>query len=572
MRDKEVDGLSVYKSVEKTIDEKRKALLERLEKNKEKLQGKVSFIDKMSINSANKSYEEEIRKLTELSKVMTELHYSESNKSKLPQEVIWYFNDVSSLLTEEETNELRNVVNSCVRSANKEKKDKIKKASLEVQNLLNKLKISDKSFLVYDGLEYKKSISYEDATKRMEQELLENLTPEYVPVRKNEQEKTLPNSEKIMISEIEEMINNKELEQSKSVNDIVSNISEIKETMKIKEKSNNIILAISNTLTELNKINEIDITMIKNFLNKIEIKYKKELEKANKYLSKFDFTDIKNQIKTKKEQENEKQRENNIIVTFENLAYDLEKVKTEDPNNYQKISEITSKMKEISETNGLTKEQIEQTEKNGKNKYHSDVKSQQAKVSAVQEKIAYEDELRKTVMAEIREEAIRELESSKAFEGSYESRNGDVYSQPVYREALIQRKIEELKKLADMTPEERGLYEFKKMGIVKSNATIDDLTMQQLNDIRLGYGDNAYSFMADYKDWKAREESKHKADSIYKEYIKYRASQKEKNKFLSFSDYAKQVHKIENMTDIMVNEDLKEEMRETMQEQGGRSR
>ena len=79
MRDKEVDGLSVYKSVEKTIDEKRKALLERLEKNKEKLQGKVSFIDKMSINSANKSYEEEIRKLTELSKVMTELHYSESN-------------------------------------------------------------------------------------------------------------------------------------------------------------------------------------------------------------------------------------------------------------------------------------------------------------------------------------------------------------------------------------------------------------------------------------------------------------------------------------------------------------
>lgn len=40
-------------------------------------------------------------------------------------------------------------------------------------------------------------------------------------------------------------------------------------------------------------------------------------------------------------------------------------------------------------------------------------------------------------MTEIREEAIRELETSKAFEdSSFEERNGDVYAEPINRETL----------------------------------------------------------------------------------------------------------------------------------------
>lgn len=51
------------------------------------------------------------------------------------------------------------------------------------------------------------------------------------------------------------------------------------------------------------------------------------------------------------------------------------------------------------------------------------------------------------------------------------------------------------------------------------------------------------------------------ANTIYKEYIKYRACLKDKSQFLSFSDYAKQFHSIENMNDTIVNEELKEEIR-----------
>ena len=70
-------------------------------------------------------------------------------------------------------------------------------------------------------------------------------------------------------------------------------------------------------------------------------------------------------------------------------------------------------------------------------KYQSEAKAQKAKVESAKAKIEYEGELRRTVMAEIREEAIRELETSKAFEdSSFEERNGDVYAEPINRETL----------------------------------------------------------------------------------------------------------------------------------------
>lgn len=575
MKDTEVSSLDIYRSMEKSISEKLEKLSSKIERNKEKLNGpgKVGFVDRLTMNSENKSHEEEIRRLTELSKAMSNLKFSESNKYKLPEVVTSSLDDISSLLTAEETAELRNVVNSSLRSANKAKKDNIKNASLEVQKILGKLGLSDKAFLVYDGLDYKKSISFEVATKEMEKELLSDLTPEYIPININKSEVSLDSGESVLISKIEEMISKRELEPTKSINNIVANIAEIKEAMLTRKKANRITLKISNAMTELNKITEIDITMIKTFLSKIQNKYQKELDKANKFISKFDFSNIKEQIEAKDAKKNKENEKENRITTYENLAYELEKALTETPDDLQNINEIKAAMQDFARKFDIPENELDLARNNGKAKYQSEVKAQKAKVESAKAKIEYEDELRRTVMAEIREEAIRELETSKAFEdSSFEERNGDVYAEPINRETMIKRKMDELMKLAEMTPIERGLYDLKKQGRIKNDATVEDLTPQQLNDIRIGYSDNAYSFMADYKDWKARETVKPKADTIYKEYIKYRTSLKNKNEFLSFSDYAKQIHKIENMSDIMVDENLKEEMRETLQEQGGRSR
>ena len=283
------------------------------QRKKEKLNGpgKVGFVDRLTMNSENKSHEEEIRRLTELSKAMSNLKFSESNKYKLPEVVTSSLDDISSLLTAEETAELRNVVNSSLRSANKAKKDNIKNASLEVQKILGKLGLSDKAFLVYDGLDYKKSISFEVATKEMEKELLSDLTPEYIPININKSEVSLDSGESVLISKIEEMISKRELEPTKSINNIVANIAEIKEAMLTRKKANRITLKISNAMTELNKITEIDITMIKTFLSKIQNKYQKELDKANKFISKFDFSNIKEQIEAKDAKKN---KENGIFI------------------------------------------------------------------------------------------------------------------------------------------------------------------------------------------------------------------------------------------------------------------
>lgn len=574
--DKEISSYSIYKSLEKSIEDRIKYLKEKLDKNVEKLKSgeKLGFSTKMGLNIDNNNYIDEIRKLTELNKMVGNLRFSESDIYKLSSELTSSLDDISSLLSNEETNELGKIINSCLRNSNKSKKDNIETTSVEIQKLLNKLKMDSKTFKIYDGLDYKESITYTVAVDEIRKDLLKDLTPDYTPINRTKSEISLNNNESDLINNIEEMLANKELEQSKSVKNIGENISEIKDAMLLREKAKRIILKISNVRNELNKITEIDVSMISKYLIKLENNYKKELDKANKFIDKFNFSDVIKQIEDKKAKDSKENEKQNRMATYENLAYRLEKALEENPDDLQKINEIKAAMQDFVRKYDISENELNIAKNNGKAKYQNEAKAQKAKVESAKAKIEYEDELRKTVMAEIREEAIRELESSKAFEDNfYEARNGDVYAQPIDKEAMIQRKIAELMKLADMTPIERGLYELKKAGVVKNDATVDDLTPNQLNDIRVGYSDNAYSFMADYKDWKKRESMKPKANTIYKDYIKYRAGLSDKSEFLSFENYAKQVHNLENMSEIMVDESLKEEMRDALQaQQGGRSR
>ena len=574
--DKEINSYSIYKSLEKSIEDRIKYLKERLDKNVEKLNSgeKLGFSTKMGLNIDNNNYIDEIRKLTEFNKTISNLRFSESEKYKLSSELASSLDDISSLLSNEETNELGNIINLCLRNSNKSKKNSIETASVEAQKILNKLKLDDKKIQIYEGLDYKESITYSVAVDEIKKDLLKELTPDYTPINRTKSDISLNGNESSLINNIEEMIVNNELEQNKSVKNIVENISEIKDAMLLREKAKRIILKISNVRNELNKITEIDVSMISNYLTKLENNYKKELDRTNKFINKFNFSDVIKQIDDKAAKDSKETEKQNRMAIYENLAYELEKVLEETPNDLQKINEIKVAMQDFVRKYDISVNELDLAKNNGKVRYQSEAKAQKAKVESAKAKIEYEDELRKTVMAEIREEAIRELESSKAFDDNfYEVRNGDVYAQPIDKEAMIQRKIAELMKLAEMTPIERGLYELKKAGVVKNDATVEDLTPNQINDIRIGYSDNAYSFMADYKDWKKRESMKPKANTIYKDYIKYSASLTDKSEFLSFENYAKQIHNSENMSEIIVDESLKEEMRDVMQEQqGGRSR
>lgn len=586
MKETEVDILDIYSSMSRAIEDKIKTLSERIEREKGKLTNqnkKVSIFGKASANIGIKVNEDDMRKLSELGKAMNNLYYQDSSSYNLPEEVISSLDEISNLLNDEETNELRNVINSSLRNANREKKDNIKQASLETQKQFSKLKLENNEFRIFDSRDTKASdlsqvpsigrITYLNAIKQIEKEMLGKLSTNYVSVNSTKNEIVLNDNESIFISKMEEMINKKQLEPSKNVTNISKNIEEIKEAMLSREKANSLIIKISNIMPELNKINNFDVSTIKNFLSKMENKYKKELDKSNKFISSFNFADIKKQMKAKESQEKEEDEKNSRITTYENLAYELEKVQNETPDNQEKIAEIKEAMQDYARKYGIPEYELVSIRDKGIAKYKSEVKAQERRVESAKAKIKYKDELRKSVMSEIREEAIRELESSKAFDdNSFEYRNGDVYAEPIDKEAMIKRKMDELMKIAEMTPIERGLYEFKKQGIISQDATIESLTPSQLNDIRIGFSDNAYPFMANYKTLKAREAVSKKINTVYKDYIKYRGGLKDKKDVLSFSEYAKQIHKIENANTTDVEPTLLADMEEILSDQEGRSR
>lgn len=562
----DIESNELFNSMKKEIDKRIEKATTYLEHKQERLKGttkKLGTFDKLSINYDIKSYQEQIRKLTELNQTISNLRFSDTDKYNIPKDLKSCFDRLGTLLTEKEVKQLRENINSCIKEVNKGKRDSVRQEAAKAQKLLEQLNLGKNNLLIYNEFNQYTgtTTSFNEALKEAERLQLEGLTSEYSFISSKPAEIKLENGDELFLSTLEEMIENDQLEKNKNTQNITDNFSSIKEAFVAKTKIEKTLLLLNNALSELEKITEVDFSKAESYLKQLESNYKKEIDKVNKTLDKFDFNAIKKEIE-KKRAENEKKRlEESKFKEYQQLAYELEKVMTEHENDHEKIQQIKEAMRDAAMSSGLTNEKLEQAMIEGKGRYQTERQEQKAKVEAAKKRIAYEDELKANVMRQIRQYAIRELESSGAFEEDYEYRNGDVYSKSTDKEAMIQRKIEELKKLADMTPEERGLEDQRKHGFISSNVRVEDLTQQQINDFRIGYSDSAYDFMADYKSWKLREENKPQANNIYREYIKYRASLEDKTQFLSFSEYAKQLHNIENMSDSMVDEELIEELR-----------
>lgn len=341
-----------------------------------------------------------------------------------------------------------------------------------------------------------------------------------------------------------------------------SDTKTVQELMEIYKEIKNLDIVLSG-LIEVKKVLEQNKENHKSSLSNIEslgIKIQKQQQNLQ---NKFDkgYAPIHQVMEEKRKKESEENFHQNKRNELSNLIYQLEKAKSEDPNNYELINGLNQRISVFLTSYEIDEPTLLKLKEEAMNRYHKDAKEQQEKVSAIKEKIAYEDSLKAGVMQQIRECAIRELEASGAFKEEHEFRNGDMYSKSMNKETMIQRKMEELIRLADMTPEERGLEDLKKHGAISSDTRLEDLTPQQINDFRISYRDERYEFMADYKRWKSREQVKPKANTIYKQYIDYLKKLEDKTQALKFPQYAQQVHNIENMSEIMVDEELKEEMR-----------
>ena len=143
------------------------------------------------------------------------------------------------------------------------------------------------------------------------------------------------------------------------------------------------------------------------------------------------------------------------------------------------------------------------------------------------------------------------------FEETYEFRNGDAYLANLDKEAIIKHKMGEMQRFAKMTPEERGLSILKEKGKISRDATLENLTPQQLSDMRYAYRDSSYPYIMEYKKLKQEsddKEERRKPNTLHKEYLRYRASCIDKTNFLTFREF---VNKKYNLSAIATLETVK---------------
>lgn len=546
----EINGLDCYLAIEEKIKkqiernaDKKKNLTEKLKNKQTKQLEKVGIkLDLLLITN-------ELKKQQELLKTLSSLHhYIHSDKYTFPTELVEQFEDLGTFLNKEELEQLRSAVNNELYKANSKEKKDLKEKSESTRNALNKLGLSDKPLLIYDfGHEVKGKTTYQDAVQIIERDILKALSVDSVFIhQKNKTDQGW--SDTPLIFKIEDMISNNQLEHSKNVDSIISNFSKIRQMFILSEKCQNILTLSPIIRIELSKISEFDTSGIIDFLLNLENKYKKERKKANEYLEKFDFGDIKEQIESKEAKDAKEKLTSDKILSLQRLVCQLEKLKSGGPNNQAEISRTKAQIQHLKAA-GLTKEQIKLAETNGKADYDREVRGNKA----LPAKEEYEEQLQK-VMSDLRKAAEGLVEEDE----SYLIKNGEDSFSAEDKESRVQEKIKELIEWANISPEERGLREWKKMGILKQNATLDSLTSSQLNSLRIGYSDATLG-LTNYKKLKQREKDSPFANTIYRAYIKYRADcQALGEPPLTFSNYAKSQFGVYGAEDYMymVDSDL----------------
>lgn len=544
----EINGLDCYLAIEEKI----KKLIERnVDENKnltEKLQNKqTKQLEKAEIKLDLLLITNELKKQQELLKALSSLHhYIHSDKYTFPTELVEQFEDLGTFLNKEELEQLRSAVNNELHKANSKEKKDLKEKSENTRNSLNKLGLSDKPLLIYDsGDEVKGKTTYQNAVQIIERDVLKALSVDSVFIhQKNKTDQGWSGTP--LIFKIEDMISNNQLEHSKNVDSIINNFSKIRKMFILSEKCQNILTLSPIIRIELSKISEFDTSGIIDFLLNLENKYKKERKKANEYLKKFDFGDIKEQIESKEAKDAKEKLTFDKMLSLQRLVYQLEKLKSGGSNNQEEISRIKEQIQYLKAA-GLTNEQIKFDETNGKADYDREVRGNKA----LPAKEEYEEQLQKA-MSDLRKAAEGLVEEDE----SYLIKNGEDSFSAEDKESRVQEKIKELIEWANISPEERGLREWKKMGILKQNATLDSLTSSQLNSLRIGYSDATLG-LTDYKKLKQREKDSPFANTIYRAYIKYRADcQALGEPPLTFSNYAESQFGVYGPITYMVDSEL----------------
>ena len=461
--------------------------------------------------------------------------------------------NLTSYLTPKEREELTKIVSREILTLRGEEQKKVSVLIEEIKNLLNSLNLSSVDFKIEGTSLFVKYDHFMEEIKKATLEKISTASP-YFGVK--ETKNTV--FDHTFIDELEEMLTNGKIEMTPAVKKLKNNISQVKSSWLLKERIELVITSLDKTLAIISKdLQDVDMIRLVKYLETLKQRYLKDLQKLNTYLNSFNLTSYKEQIEKEKKIKILQQDQKMALLEYENLFYELEKVLMEEPNNYDKKMVIEAKMRVLTSTVKLSNDALLDAKSKGKQRYYSKKNEKQSLKEVMTKKVKIKRDYLEEENRIFREEAMRQLKDDD-FEETYEFRNGDAYLANLDKEAIIAHKTEEMKRFAKMTPEERGLSILKEKGKISRDATLGNLTPQQLSDMRYAYRDSSYPYIMEYKKLKQEsndKEERRKPNTLHKEYLRYRASCIDKTNFLTFREF---VNKKYNLTAATALEPAKE--------------
>ena len=537
------------------INKRKETLQEKNKKWTKELQdGKMNILDQLITKKDIHTNQKKIEKFDNLIKKI----YQFENETKSFTENKPFSNlkveieNLTSYLTPKESEELTKIVSKEILTLRGEEQKKVSVLIEEIKNLLNSLNLSSVDFKIEGTSLFVKYDHFMEEIKKATLEKISTSSPFL-----NIKPKQNIVFDYTFIDELAEMLINGKIKETPETKKLKNNISQIKSSWHLKERMEFAIASLDKVLIIISKdLHDVDMIKLVKYLETLKQKYLKDFQKINTYLNGFNLAPYKQKVEEEMKLKTLQKDHERALLEYANLFYELEKVLNEEPNNYDKKMAIELQMRNLTSTVSLSNDALLEAKGKGTSKYYAEKNEKQALKKGMAEKIKTKRDYLEEENRIFREEAMRQLKDDD-FEETYEFRNGDAYLANLDKEAIIKHKMGEMQRFAKMTPEERGLSILKEKGKISRDATLENLTPQQLSDMRYAYRDSSYPYIMEYKKLKQEsddKEERRKPNTFHKEYLRYRASCIDKTNFLTFREF---VNKKYNLSAIATLETVK---------------
>ena len=208
--------------------------------------------------------------------------------------------------------------------------------------------------------------TYETIISKLESKSI--IHTKYISIDKN---RSIPKFEPEIVTTVNQLFQSGELNSS---NKIVKNLDKINEKLIIKENSEKVIKYIKIVLSKLSEEKELDVTKIVKYLYTLSDKYEKEIFKAQKFIEQFDLASIEKKAEEKEVANKKDEYKNNKAKEYEQLAYELAKIKDQNPQDTASSSKIVEQMRLLEIQSGLSKIELDKLSMDGNVRYFNEKK------------------------------------------------------------------------------------------------------------------------------------------------------------------------------------------------------